>query len=48
MNAGCDRVLFCGQTKRVVAKRMQNVESLHALVTREHIGTDITKRMANM
>ena len=43
MNSRHDGVLFRWQTKTVVTKRVQNVVTGHALVTREHVGSDVAK-----
>ena len=46
MNSRHDGVLFCWQTKTVVAKRVQHVVTSHALVTREHVGSDVAEWVA--
>ena len=46
MNSRHDGVLFCRQTKTVVAKCVQHVVASHALVARKHVGGDVTERVA--
>ena len=46
MNSRNDGVLFCWQTKTVVAKRVQHVVTSHALVTRKHVGGDVAEGVA--
>ena len=48
MNAGDDCVLFCGQTKRVVANRVQNIFTRHSLEATEDIGCDVSKWVTDM
>ena len=43
MNSRNDGVLFCWQTKTVVAKCVQHVVTSHALVTRKHVGGDVAE-----
>ena len=46
VNSRHDGVLFCWQTKTVVAKRVQHVVTSHALVTRKHVGGDVAEWVA--
>ena len=48
MDAGNDGVLFGRQSKTVIAERVQDIESIHALVARKNIGGDVTKWVANV
>ena len=43
-----DRMLFGWQSKTVIAKCVQDVESIHALVTRKNICGYIAKRVTNV
>ena len=46
--AGLHRVLLGWQTEGVEAHRVENVVAGHALEAREHVGTDVAERMANV
>lgn len=48
VHSGGDCVLFGRKAKAVVTQRVENVETLHALVARVHVGPDVPERVAHM
>ena len=48
MNAGGDGVLFCGQTKTVVAQGVKNIEALHSFEPGIHVCADVAKGVADV
>src|ERR1700730_16094499 len=43
-----DRVLLSGQSERVPAHRMQDIEPAHPFVTRDDVGRGVTFRMSDV
>ena len=48
MLSGLDRILFGGQSERVPAHRMENVETAHSFVARDDIGRGVAFRMTDV
>ncbi len=48
VRAGLDRVLLGGQPERVVAHRVQDVEAVHPLEARVHVGGDVAERVPDV